>query len=176
MHSSVINSWIFYPTSNGFLVVNLINNYTLFQKGFSAKRAFQDHLASHSDKKDKICSLCKKEFKTQTKLNRHTKTVHKKWFCPFFKKKLKLLSFLQIVSESRKIWLDFHCCKLSGNVKCQTKILWCCKLLKISQVYSGPINYIAWRNLVCTVSLQFFPRLSWACLNSNIPWACLPSK
>ena len=32
MHSSVINSWIFYPTSNGFLVVTLINNYTLYYR------------------------------------------------------------------------------------------------------------------------------------------------
>ncbi len=30
MDSSVINSWIFYPTSNGFLVFTLINNYTLY--------------------------------------------------------------------------------------------------------------------------------------------------
>ena len=32
MDSSVINSWIFYPTSNGFLVVTLINNYTLYYR------------------------------------------------------------------------------------------------------------------------------------------------
>ena len=30
MERSVINSWIFYSTSNGFLVVTLINNYTLY--------------------------------------------------------------------------------------------------------------------------------------------------